>query len=168
MIMMEAVPIYGLLGYLPPIQRFGFLGLQQAWEIFPLAIVYGMAQGGLSSYCRSFFGQLIPPGHEVAFYALFAITDKGSSAIGPAIVGRITDATGSIRPAFIFLLFLIGLPILLVWKVDEGRGKEEADAASQKLGHTERGEGTDIELDLRLAGRDERFERQGLMARDND
>ena len=168
MIMMEAVPIYGLLGYLPPIQRLGFLGLQQAWEIFPLAIVYGMAQGGLSSYCRSFFGQLIPPGHEVAFYALFAITDKGSSAIGPAIVGRITDATGSIRPAFIFLLFLIGLPILLVWKVDEGRGKEEADAASQKLGHTERGEGFDIELDLRLTGRDERFERQGLMARDND
>ena len=119
-------------------------------------MVYGMAMGGLSSYCRSFFGQLIPPGHEVALYALFAITDKGSSAIGPAIVGRITDATGSIRPAFIFLLFLIGLPILLVRRVDEQKGRQEAEAASQKLGHE------DIELTLSP------IERQGLMSRGED
>ena len=57
----------------------------------------------------SFFGQLIPKGHEVAFYALFAITDKGSSAIGPAVVGRVVDATGSIRPAFWFLTVLVAV-----------------------------------------------------------
>jgi MFS transporter, UMF1 family len=131
--LMLTVPVYGLLGYLPPIRALGFLGLQQAWEIFPLAVVYGVAQGGLSSYCRSFFGQLIPPGQEVAFYALFAITDKGSSAIGPTIVGRITDATGSIRPAFIFLFFLIGVPIFLVRKVNEEKGKREAEAVAARL-----------------------------------
>jgi MFS-type transporter involved in bile tolerance (Atg22 family) len=54
--------------------------------------------GGLSSFCRSLFGELIPPGFEAAFYALYAITDKGSSVFGPAIVGAITDATGEIRP----------------------------------------------------------------------
>ena len=53
--------------------------------------------GGLSSYCRSFFGLLIPPGSEAAFYALYAITDKGSSAVGPAVVGVIVDATGQPR-----------------------------------------------------------------------
>jgi MFS transporter, UMF1 family len=123
---MEFVPLYGLLGYLPPVQALGWLGLQQAWEIFPLAVVHGVAMGGLSSYCRSFFGQLIPPGREAAFYALFAITDKGSSAIGPAVVGRIVDATGTIRPAFWFLAVLIGLPILLVWFVDGAKGRVEA------------------------------------------
>lgn len=82
--------------------------------------------GGLSSYCRSLFGLLIPPDHEAAFYALFAITDKGSSAVGPAIVGAIVDATGTIRPAFAFLAVLIALPVPLMWMVDAERGREDA------------------------------------------
>jgi UMF1 family MFS transporter len=94
----EVIPIYGLLGYLPPVQRLGFLGLQQQWEMYVLGAVYGFVLGGLSSYCRAIFGELIPPGFEAAFYALYAITDKGSSVFGPAIVGAITDAYGEIRP----------------------------------------------------------------------
>ena len=94
----EIIPLYGLLGYVPVIQRYGSFGLQQAWEMYPLGAVYGFVLGGLSSYCRSLFGELIPPGFEAAFYALYAITDKGSSVFGPAIVGAITDAYGEIRP----------------------------------------------------------------------
>ena len=88
--------------------------------------------GGLSSYCRSFFGQLIPKGHEVAFYALFAITDKGSSAIGPAVVGRVVDATGSIRPAFWFLTVLVAVPAVVMRWVDEERGRREAAGVASK------------------------------------
>jgi UMF1 family MFS transporter len=66
--------------------------------MYPLGAVYGFVMGGLSSFCRSFYGELIPPGFEATFYALYAITDKGSSIFGPAIVGAITDATGEIRP----------------------------------------------------------------------
>jgi MFS transporter, UMF1 family len=149
---MECVPLYGLLGYIPFVQRLGWLGLQQAWEIYPLSIIYGIAMGGLSSYCRSFFGQLIPRGKEAAFYALFAITDKGSSAIGPAVVGRIVDHTGTIRPAFWFLLVLIGVPIGLVWLVDERRGKNEAEGmadggvgGSEMEMHGSRGNGVEAE-----------------------
>lgn len=94
----EVIPIYGLLGYIPAVQRLGYLGLQQQWEMYPLGAVYGFVLGGLSSYCRALFGELIPPGYEAAFYALYAITDKGSSVFGPAIVGAITDAYGQIRP----------------------------------------------------------------------
>jgi len=82
--------------------------------------------GGLSSYCRSFFGLLIPPGSEAAFYALYAITDKGSSAVGPAVVGVIVDATGQIRPAFFFLAILIALPAPLVLMVDADKGRDDA------------------------------------------
>ena len=94
----EFIPIYGLLGYIPAVQRLGYLGLQQQWEMYLLGAVYGFVLGGLSSYCRALFGELIPPGYEAAFYALYAITDKGSSIFGPAIVGAITDAYGEIRP----------------------------------------------------------------------
>lgn len=96
----ELIPLYCLLGFLPPVKALGWLGLQQAWEIFPLAFILGFIMGGISSYARSIFGTLIPPGLEAAFYALYAVTDKGSSVIGPAIVGRIIDVTGSVRMGF--------------------------------------------------------------------
>lgn len=125
-ILFELIPLYGLLGFLPAIKNLGFLGLQRPWEMFPLGAVYGLVMGGLSSYCRSFFGELIPPGYEAAFYALYAITDKGSSVFGPAIVGAITDRYGEIRPAFLFLAILIFLPLPLMLLVDVERGKRDA------------------------------------------
>jgi len=101
--LMEIIPLYGLLGYIPFVKSWGVGGLQQSWEIYPLGFIHGFVTGGLSSYCRSFFGLLIPPGSEAAFYALYDMTDKGSSAVGPAVVGVIVDATGQIRPALFFL-----------------------------------------------------------------
>ncbi|KAJ5355360.1 Autophagy-related protein 22-1 [Penicillium cataractarum] len=124
-ILFEIIPIYGILGFFPSIQRMG-IGLQQPWEMYPLGAVYGLVMGGLSSYCRSFFAELIPPGYEAAFYALYAITDKGSSIFGPAIVGAITDRYGQIRPAFVFLAILIFLPLPLMLLVDVDRGKRDA------------------------------------------
>lgn len=129
----ELIPIYGLLGYLPFIQRWGVMGLQQPWEMYPLAAVYGLVMGGLSSYCRSLFGELIPPGSEAAFYALYAITDKGSSVFGPAIVGAIIDKTGSIRPAFWFLAALVGLPAPLIWLINVERGKMEGEKLAETI-----------------------------------
>ena len=138
--LMEVIPLYGLLGYLPFIRAWGVGGLQKAWEIYPLGFIHGFVMGGLSSYCRSFFGGLIPPGREAAFYALYAITDKGSSAIGPAVVGGIVDATGSIRLAFGFLAVLILLPMPLMWFVDAQKGRDDAvrmagGKQSDALGH---------------------------------
>ncbi|PSN62840.1 MFS general substrate transporter [Corynespora cassiicola Philippines] len=129
----ELIPLYGLLGYIPAVRRFGVFGLQQQWEMYPLGAVYGFVLGGLSSYCRSLFGELIPPGYEAAFYALYAITDKGSSIFGPAIVGAITDAYGEIRPAFWFLAVLIGLPFPIMMLVDVERGRAEGIALAKEL-----------------------------------
>jgi len=129
----EVIPIYGLLGYLPAIRRLGVFGLQQPWEMYTLGAVYGLVMGGLSSYCRSFFGELIPPGFEAAFYALYAITDKGSSIFGPAIVGAIIDRYGEIRPAFGFLAVLIFIPLPLMLLVDVDRGKRDAVVLAEEL-----------------------------------
>ncbi|TKA32175.1 Autophagy-related protein 22-2 [Salinomyces thailandicus] len=130
----ELIPLYGLLGYLPAVRRLGSFGLQQQWEMYPVGALYGLVLGGLSSYCRSLYGELIPPGSEAAFYALYAITDKGSSVFGPAIVGAIVDATGEIRPTFFFLAVLVGLPMPLMFLVDVERGKKEsASLASETI-----------------------------------
>lgn len=139
-LLFELIPIYGLLGYIPAIRRLGVFGLQQQWEMYPLGAVYGFVLGGLSSYCRSLFGELIPPGYEAAFYALYAITDKGSSVFGPAIVGAITDRYGEIRPAFWFLAVLIGLPFPIMMLVDVERGRAEGVALAEKLEEIARNE----------------------------
>lgn len=101
--------------------------------MYPLGAIYGLVLGGLSSHCRSLFGELIPPGSEAAFYALYAITDKGSSVFGPAIVGAITDRYGEIRPAFVFLAVLIFIPLPLMLLVDVDRGKREGAEMAKEL-----------------------------------
>lgn len=79
---------------------------------------------------------MIPQGSEAAFYALYAVTDKGSSVFGPLIVGAITDMTGEIRPAFFFLAILIGLPIPLMSLVNVERGRREGAALSKEYVET--------------------------------
>ncbi|PKS06356.1 hypothetical protein jhhlp_007104 [Lomentospora prolificans] len=133
LLLFELIPAYGLLGYLPFIENLGYLGLQQPWEMYPLAAVYGLVLGGLSSYCRSLYGELIPPGSEAAFYALYAITDKGSSFFGPAIVAAIIGKAGHIRPAFWFLGALVGLPAPLIWLINIDRGKREAERLAEAI-----------------------------------
>ena len=129
----ELIPLYGLLGFVPAVKNLGVFGLQQPWEMYPLGAVYGVVLGGLSSYCRSLFGELIPPGFEAAFYALYAITDKGSSIFGPAIVGAITQRYGEIRPAFVFLAILIFIPLPLMMLVDVDRGRRDATIMGEEL-----------------------------------
>ena len=130
----ELIPLYALLGYIPAVRELGVFGLQQPWEMYVLGAVYGVVLGGLSSYCRSLYGELIPPGSEAAFYALYAITDKGSSMFGPAIVGAITDRYGNIRPAFVFLAVLIFVPLPLMMMVDVDRGKKDGESMVNELG----------------------------------
>lgn len=129
----ELIPLYALLGYIPAVQNLGIFGLQQPWEMYVLGAVYGVVLGGLSSYCRSLYGELIPPGSEAAFYALYAITDKGSSIFGPTIVGAITDRYGNIRPAFVFLAVLIFVPLPLMMIVDVDRGKKDGASMAKEL-----------------------------------
>jgi UMF1 family MFS transporter len=84
---------------------------------------------------------LIPPGSEAAFYALYAATDKGSSFIGPAIVGVLVDATGQVRSGFFVIAVLIVLPLPLVWIVNAEKGRRDALAMAEKLKFAEDGNG---------------------------
>lgn len=124
------IPFYAMLGFIEALP----FGLKHPWEMYPLALVYGLVLGGLSSYCRSIFAALIPPGSEAAFYSLYAVTDKGSSVLGPAVVGAIIDRWGEIRPAFVFLTVLIFLPGLVLAWVDLERGAHDAKVAAGVLG----------------------------------
>ena len=132
------IPVYGLLDYVP-----GLSTLNTPIEMYVLGTLYGFVLGGLSSYCRSLYGELIPKGYEAAFYALYAVTDKGSSVFGPAVVGLIVDRTGGIRPAFWFLSVLIAAPGAVIWWVDVNRGKKAAEEMGQLLERRGKGKAVD-------------------------
>lgn len=67
---------------------------------------------------RALFSELIPEGHEADMFALFEITDKGSSWLGPLVASIILQQTGKIRPVLIYLLCAMVLPALLLHRLD--------------------------------------------------
>jgi UMF1 family MFS transporter len=117
----SVIPFYGIMGFFN-----NTLGLIHPWEMYILAFWYGFALGGLGAGARSIFSLLIPQGKETTFFALYAVTDKGSSIFGPFISAYITDQTHNIRYTFYFLLIMMILPIGVFWLVDVERGTKEA------------------------------------------
>ncbi|CAI2169114.1 5440_t:CDS:2 [Funneliformis geosporum] len=124
------VPLYALLGFIAP---FGF---KYSWEIWLFAIYFGSLIGAVQSYCRVLFGSMIPKGHENEFFSLFEITDKGSSWLGPLVVGIIGDVTHNLRNAYWYILFSMAFPILIILTVNVDKGKKDAElfVENEKIG----------------------------------
>ncbi|KOH00632.1 Atg22p [Saccharomyces eubayanus] len=127
------IPFYGILGFF-----FDAFGLKHKFEMFLLAIWYGLSLGGLSAVSRSVFSLIVPPGKESTFFSMFSITDKGSSILGPFIVGLLTDRTHNIRYSFYFFFFLLILSLPVLNCLDVKRGRREAEQLSQISPETER------------------------------
>ncbi|KAJ3271808.1 Autophagy protein 22 [Terramyces sp. JEL0728] len=110
------LPVWGLIGFFTP---------KAKWEIYVLACYYGFLLGASQSSCRVMFSDLLPYGQEAEFFSLYEITDRGSSWIGPLVVGAIGDA-GDKRYSFVFLLFMLMIPVYIFSKVDTVKGKRDA------------------------------------------
>ena len=86
--------------------------------------------GGTQALSRSLFSQLIPTGHEAAYFSLYEIGDKGTSWIGPLVFGVVQQLTGSYRSGILSLpfLFIIGIAFLVFVNVPkaiaEARGAQ--------------------------------------------
>lgn len=95
------------------IYAYGFLEtVTQAWI---MGAVLATVLGGSQALSRSLFSQMIPGGHEAAFFGLYEITERGTSWIGPLLFGLVVSATGSYRQAILSLivLFLTGIVVLV-------------------------------------------------------
>ncbi|KAJ1567908.1 Autophagy protein 22, partial [Cladochytrium tenue] len=127
------LPLWGVIGFIGPSP----IGLKHAWEMFFLAAWHGFLLGGTQSTCRSLFSQLLPPGMEAEFFSLYEITDRGSSWVGPLVVGAINDSTGDLRKGFIFVLasMLFSLPFFLFLNVEKGinQGREFASSERKRI-----------------------------------
>jgi len=106
MAVLATYPVFGLFPGSP-------IGLVSKMEFYIYVFFWSLNFGSLQSYARSMMASIVPIGKEAEMFALYEITDKGSSWIGPLTVAIITNRA-SIRFGMIYcsLFFIIPIPIL--------------------------------------------------------
>ncbi|NLA78366.1 MAG: MFS transporter [Erysipelothrix sp.] len=97
---------------------FGFQ-LSEAWEFWFLAIVVGMAQGGIQSLSRSYFGRLIPKNESNEYFGFFDIFGKFSDVLGPLFIAISAVLFQSSRPGILALIVLFIAGYIMIDKVDK-------------------------------------------------
>jgi UMF1 family MFS transporter len=93
--------------------------LSQAWEFWLLAIIVGMAQGGIQALSRSYFGRLVPKNESNEYFGFFDIFGKFSDAIGPAFITVSAILFQSARPGILALIILFVGGYIMIDKVDK-------------------------------------------------
>ena len=75
-----------------------------------LAAGIGLVLGGSQALSRSLYSHLVPAGREAQYCALYEISDRGTSWLGPLLFGLAYQATSSYRVAILSLVtfFVIG------------------------------------------------------------
>ena len=127
-----AVPVFGTM-------------MTHKHEFYILAVVIGLAQGGIQALSRSYYSRLIPKDKAAEFYGFYNMLGKFAAIMGPAlmaIVGLIARhlvmppspteeqiiAVGQLASRWsigsILILFIIGA--VLFYFVDEEKGREQA------------------------------------------
>jgi UMF1 family MFS transporter len=122
--------------------------LSKKYELYILGTYHGFLIGALQSYYRTMFSEILPEGKENQFFGLYQITDKGSSWIGPLIVGALTESTRQFRYAFYVLLGSFLIPFFINFLIDVKKGKSQAREYSQEyITYDDGDDCNNIELD---------------------
>merc|ERR1719499_1068191 len=117
--------LYLMIGLIPNAP----IGLVSKPEYYIYAVFWSLNFGSLGGFSRSIFASIVPVGKESEMFALFEITDKGSSWMGPLSLAVISNIA-SIRwgMAYCSLFFLVPIPILW-FAVDMKKAVHEAGRA---------------------------------------
>ncbi|EKX41152.1 hypothetical protein GUITHDRAFT_164492 [Guillardia theta CCMP2712] len=113
--------VIGMMGFIPGSK----VGFKTDTEAYVFALIHGFMVGSLQSFSRTICSDLSVPGRESEFFALFEITNKGSSWLGPLIVGELYRANGNMNYGFLYLFLMIVLPMFLFWSVKHEKGMRD-------------------------------------------
>ncbi len=101
--------------------------MTQSYEFYALAVVIGLAQGGIQALSRSLYASIIPPGQAAEFFGFYNMLGKFAAVLGPVLMGTVGLITKSPRLSILSLVifFIIGGTFLFF--VDEKEGKKLAN-----------------------------------------
>ena len=121
--LVSLLPLYGIIGLIVP--ESWPIGIKSVGEMYVVGALYGFLLGALQSFSRSIFGDLVPPGMESEFFALYEITDRGSSWLGPLLIGVFAGSFG-VRYGFVVIFFILILSTPFMYMVDYQQGRIDA------------------------------------------
>jgi UMF1 family MFS transporter len=100
-------------------------GVHTSGEFYAAAAIIGTVLGGSQALSRSIFSLLVPKGQEAEYFAIYEISDKGTSWLGPLLLGLALHWTGSFRLAILSLIVFFVTGIVLLALLDLKRGCAE-------------------------------------------
>jgi UMF1 family MFS transporter len=89
---------------------------------YEMAATVGLVMGGIQSLSRSTYSKLMPPTKDTAsYFSFYDVCDKVSTVIGTATFGIVTEMTGGMRSAVLFLMsyFILSLFVLFYALIKE-------------------------------------------------
>ena len=108
---------------------YGYAFLQTTTQAYFMSGAIGLVLGGSQALSRSLFSQMIPSGREAAFFGIYAISERGTSWIGPIVFGLVAQLTNSYRPAILALVVFFVVGSIILFFVDTKQAIEEAGNA---------------------------------------
>ena len=105
---------------------YGFRFLETVTEAYIMSGAIGFVLGGSQALSRSLFSQMIPKGRESAFFGIYAISERGTSWIGPIVFGLVAQFTNSYRPAILALIVFFIVGSIILYFVDTEKAIHEA------------------------------------------
>lgn len=97
---------------------FGFF-LEHAWQFWMLAILIGIAQGGIQSLSRSYFGQMVPKQKANEYFGFFDIFGKFADFMGPLIIALSSVLFNNSKYGVLMLVVLFAVGFVLITKVEK-------------------------------------------------
>ena len=97
---------------------FGFQ-LDKPWEFWFLAVMVALAQGGVQSLSRSYFGKIVPKNESNEYFGFFDIFGKFADFFGPLILTAAALIFQSSRYGILALIILFIIGYWMVDKVDK-------------------------------------------------
>jgi UMF1 family MFS transporter len=96
-------------------------------HFFAAAAGVALVLGGSQALSRSLYSLMIPRGREAEFFSLYEVSDKGTSWLAPLFFGLALQFTGSYRLAILSLIVFFVAGMLVLARVDVGRGAQDAE-----------------------------------------
>ncbi len=88
-------------------------------EFYYLAVLIGLAQGGVQALSRSLYARMIPPERSAEFFGFYNMLGKFAAIIGPVLMGWIGVLSGNPRTGILSLLILFMAGGVMLMKVKQ-------------------------------------------------
>ncbi|KAF7587057.1 hypothetical protein BBP40_007814 [Aspergillus hancockii] len=115
------IPFWGMLGLWTT-----RIGYHNRWEFYFYNVVFGLFQAPYYAYAQTMISELMPQGYDNMFFALFGITNRASSIIGPNVIQAIINDTQNNWMGFPFLFAICVAAMIMISLVDVEKGRQDA------------------------------------------